>query len=71
MYKEPHLQKKSDECKILWHIWYEMMINKDPLAPIARKTWMRCVDKFSEMVHQEYLTNPKYENLRSIDSEDT
>jgi hypothetical protein len=71
MYKEPHLQKKSDECKILWHIWYEMMMNKDPLASTARKTWMKCAEEFSKMIHQEYLTNPKYKNLRSIDSEVT
>ena len=71
MYKEPHLQRKSDECKILWHIWYEMMMNKDPLAPTARKTWMKCADEFSKMIHQEYLTNPRYKNLRSIDSEVT
>ena len=71
MYKEPHLQKKSEECKILWNIWYEMMMNKDPLASTARKTWIKCVDEFSKMVHQEYLTNPKYKHLRSIDSEVT
>jgi hypothetical protein len=66
MYKEPHLQKKSEECKILWNIWYEMMMNKDPLASTARKTWIKCADEFSEMIHQEYLTNDKYKNLRNI-----
>ena len=71
MYKEPHLQKKSDECKILWNIWYEMMINKNPLASTARKTWMKCADEFSEMINQECLTNPKYKNIKSIDSEVT
>jgi hypothetical protein len=71
MYKEPHLQKKSEECKLLWNIWYEMMMNKDPLASTARKTWMKCAEEFSKMIHQEYLTNPKYKNLRSIDSEVT
>jgi hypothetical protein len=66
MYREPHLQKKSEECKILWNIWYEMMMNKDPLVSTARKTWMKCADEFSEMIHQEYLTNDKYKNLRNI-----
>jgi hypothetical protein len=70
MYKEPHLQKKSEECKILWNIWYEMM-NKDPLASTARKTWIKCADEFSEMINQECLTNPKYKNIKSIDSEVT
>ena len=71
MYKEPHLQKKSDECKILWNIWYEMMMNKDPLSSTARKTWIKCADEFSEMINQECLTNPKYKNIKSIDSEVT
>jgi len=71
MYKEPHLHKKSEECKILWNIWYEMMMNKDPLASTARKTWIKCADEFSEMIDQECLTNPKYKNIKSIDSEVT
>jgi len=64
MYKEPHLQKKSEECKILWKIWYELLNSKDPLEPTARKTWIKCVDEFSEMVNEEYLTNPKYKHLK-------
>jgi hypothetical protein len=71
MYREPNLQKKSEECKILWNIWYEMMMNKDPLASTARKTWIKCADEFSEMINQECLTNPKYKNIKSIDSEVT
>jgi hypothetical protein len=71
MYKEPHLQKKSEECKILWKIWYELLNSKDPLASTARKTWIKCVDEFSEMVNEEYLTNPKYKKIKSIDSEVT
>ena len=64
MYKEPHLQKKSEECKILWKIWYELLNSKDPLEPTARKTWIKCVDEFSEMVNEEYLTNSKYKHLK-------
>jgi len=71
MYKEPHLQKNTGECKILWNIWYEMMMNKDPLASTSRKTWIKCADEFSEMIDQECLTNPKYKNIKSIDSEVT
>ena len=66
MYREPHLQKKSEECKILWNIWYNMMEDKNPLEPTARKTWIKCSDEFSEMIHQEYLTNDKYKNLSDI-----
>ena len=24
MYREPHLQKKSDECRDLWWVWKEL-----------------------------------------------
>jgi hypothetical protein len=71
MYREPHLQKKSEECKVLWKIWYELLNSKDPLASTARKTWIKCADEFSEMINQECLTNPKYKNIKSIDSEVT
>jgi len=47
------------------------MEDKNPLAPTARKTWIKCADEFSEMIHQEFLTNPKYNNIKSIDSEVT
>ena len=23
MYREPHLQKKSDECRDIWHEWFK------------------------------------------------
>ena len=43
-----------------------MMEDKNPLEPTARKTWIKCSDEFSEMIHQEYLTNDKYKNLSDI-----
>ena len=64
MYQEPHLREKSQQCKMLWNIWYEMMTNKDPLAPTARKTWLKCVDEFSIMISDEYSTNQKYDTIK-------
>ena len=64
MYREPHLNKKSDECAALWYIWFELKQQNDPLAKTARKTWCKCADELSEMIHQEYLTNTRYNNLR-------
>ena len=52
MYREPHLQKKSDECAVIWREWYkEKFENKDEeKAKILRKKWGQCVTKFGEMV---------------------
>jgi len=66
-YKEPHLQKKSDECAELWREWFSLFETRDPddyERIEARKVWCKCCDEFSEMVHQEFLTNSKYNNLR-------
>ena len=62
MYREPHLQKKSDECAKIWKEWYkEKFENKDEeKAKILRKKWGQCVTKFGEMVSQEVKTNPRY-----------
>ena len=67
MYREPHLQSKSDECAIIWHTWYktkygEMDYEK---AKTLREEWCNCAGELGEMVHQEYLTNPRYEQLRN------
>jgi len=64
MYREPHLQKKSDECAVLWYIWFELYNAKDPSAKIKRKDWCNCADELGEMINQEYLTNPRYNNLK-------
>ena len=62
MYREPHLQKKSDECRDLWWVWKELWdVDKDKeKAKILRKKWGQCVTKFGEMVSQEVKTNPRY-----------
>ena len=68
MYREPHLQKKSDECAIIWYEWYkENFENKDKeKAKILRKKWCKCCDEFGEMVSQEVKTNPRYTSIRKI-----
>ena len=68
MYREPHLQKKSDECAVIWREWYdEKFGNKnEEKAKILRKKWCNCVTEFGDMVSQEVKTNPRYNesNLR-------
>jgi len=60
MYREPHLQKKSDECAKIWYEWLELFQEKDPEAKVIRKKWCNCVTEFGEMVSQEVKTNPRY-----------
>ena len=66
MYREPHLQKKSDECAAIWREWYkEKFENKDEeKAKILRKKWSQCVTKFGEMVSEEVRTNPRYRGIQ-------
>ena len=62
MYREPHLQKKSDECARLWREWESLPAKKDLGAPEARRKWCECCDEFSTMCHEEVKTNPRYIN---------
>ena len=32
MYKEPHLQQKSNECAAMWREWFELFEKKDPVS---------------------------------------
>jgi hypothetical protein len=68
MYREPHLQKKSDECAVIWREWYkEKFENKDEeKAKILRKKWCRCVTEFGEIVSEEVKTNPRYTSIRKL-----
>ena len=65
MYREPHLQKKSDECRDLWIQWKEVWDkdNNSKEAKDARKKWCNCVTEFGEMVSEEVKTNPRYGNI--------
>ncbi len=62
MYREPHLQKKSDECAEIWRKWFDVTY-KEPdkdKANILRKKWCQCCDTFGEMVSHAVTTNPRY-----------
>ena len=65
MYREPHLQRKSDECRDLWISWKELWdVDKNSIeAKEARKKWCQCVTEFGEMVGEEVKTNPRYKDL--------
>ena len=68
MYREPHLQKKSEECSKIWYEWYDAKFkDKDEeKAKELRKTWSNCVTEFGKMVSQEAKTNPRYNSIRKI-----
>ena len=66
MYREPHLQKKSDECSDLWLVWKELW-DKDPNskeAKNARQKWSQCGTEFGKIVSEEVRTNPRYHGIR-------
>ena len=66
MYREPHLQRKSDECRDLWLVWKKLWdVDKfSKEAQEARKKWCECVTDFGEMVSEEVKTNPRYKDLQ-------
>ena len=68
MYREPHLQKKSDECRDIWHEWFRAEYeDKDgQRASEIRKKWGKCVTEFGKMVSEEVKTNPRYISMRKI-----
>ena len=63
MYREPHLQKKSDECRDLWLVWKELW-DRDNDSKEARKKWGKCVTEFGEMVSEELKTNTRYHGIQ-------
>ena len=75
-YREPHLQKKSDECAELWREWFSFFedIEKrnSPKTKELRKKWCNCVTEFGELVSEEVKTNPRYNSVtggyKKIDS---
>ena len=62
MYREPHLQKKSDECAKLWYEWYDIKYknHNEDNAKLWRKKWCDCCEELSEMISQEVKTNLRY-----------
>ena len=66
MYREPHLQCKSDECRDLWLVWKELWDRdkNSKEAKKARKKWGQCVTEFGEMVSEELRTNTRYNGIQ-------
>ena len=66
MYREPHLQCKSDECRDLWLVWKELW-DIDPNskeAKDARQKWGQYVTEFGKMVSEEVRTNTRYRGIQ-------
>jgi len=66
MYREPHLQCKSDECRDLWLVWKEIWDkdNTSEEAKEARKKWGQCVTEFGKLVSEEVRTNTRYHGIQ-------
>ena len=66
MYREPYLQRKSDECRDLWLVWKELWdVDKyGEETQDARKKWCKCVTEFGKMISHEVKTNPRYKDLQ-------
>ena len=68
MYREPHLQEKSDECAEIWREWFSSFENLETKhsqqTKDLRKKWCNCVTEFGEMVSQEVKTNPRYKDKK-------
>jgi len=67
MYREPHLQRKSDKCAALWREWYNYKfgLKDEEKAKEYRELWGKCVDEHSKMIQAVVNENPIYntENL--------
>lgn len=68
VYDEPHLQRQSDKCAILWKNWYNYKygLKDEEKAKETRELWGKCVDKHARMCAQEVETNPKYKNMKDV-----
>ena len=66
MFREPHLQRKSDECRSLWLVWKELWdVDKfSKETQDARKKWGKCVTEHGKMISHEVRTNPRYKDLQ-------
>ncbi len=66
MYREPYLQRKSDECRDLWLVWKQLW-DADKFSKEtqdARKKWGKCVTEHGKMISHEVRTNPRYKDLQ-------
>lgn len=71
MYREPHLQRKSDQCAYLWKNWfnYKYGLKDEKKAEEIRELWRQCVAEHTEMCDHELKTNPMYTNMDSLNKE--
>ena len=71
MYREPHLQRKSDQCAVLWKNWYNYKygLKDEKKAERYRRLWCKCVDEHSEMCELELKTNPIYTKMKQQKNE--
>lgn len=62
MYREPHLNKKNQECSALWYEWYDLrFVEKDlEKAKELRSRWSQCASELGELVHETLITDPRY-----------
>ena len=65
MYREPHLQKKSDECSALWYEWFDVNYNQKDKekAKELRQQWCECASELGRLVSEEVKTNPRYKGV--------
>ena len=65
VYKEPHLQKKSDKCAELWHEWFDVNYNQKDKerGKELRRQWCECCLELGEMISQEVKTNSRYKEI--------
>ena len=55
VYDEPHLQRQSDKCAILWKNWYNYkygLKDEEKIQRRQRELWGKCVDKHAKMCAQ-------------------
>ena len=71
MYREPHLQRKSDQCAYLWMNWYNYKygLRDEEKAEECRKLWGKCVEEHAAMCDHEVKTNPIYTRMDSLNKE--
>jgi len=68
MCREPHLQRKSDQCAYLWMNWYNYKygLGDEEKAEETRELWRKCVEEHAEMCDRELKTNPSYTKMESL-----
>jgi hypothetical protein len=65
VYREPHLQKKSNKCAKIWHEWYDVkyVLKDKEKAKDLRKQWCDCASELGRLVSDEVKTNPRYNDI--------